>query len=77
MALTIVDTSRLATGGVDTHLDLNVAAALDGHRRLVGAREVPDYHRRQQGAAGVVEQFRGGGQGGRRGNRFVWSSPGR
>ena len=28
MALTIVDTARPVTGGVDTHLDLNVAAAL-------------------------------------------------
>jgi transposase len=29
MAMTIVDLSRAVTGGVDTHLDLNVAAAVD------------------------------------------------
>jgi transposase len=50
--MTIVDAARPVTGGVDTHLDLNVAAALDpvggllavaefpatsvGHRRLLG-----------------------------------------
>jgi transposase len=50
--MTIVDVPRAVTGGVDTHLDLNVAAALDrvggllavaefpatsgGHRRLLG-----------------------------------------
>jgi len=50
--VTIVDAPRAVTGGVDTHLDLNVAAALDaiggllevaefpatsgGHRRLLG-----------------------------------------
>ena len=50
--MTIVDAPRAVTGGVDTHLDLNVAAALDlvggllevaefpataaGHRRLLG-----------------------------------------
>ena len=50
--MTIVDVPRPVTGGVDTHLDLNVAAALDpvggllavaefpatsgGHRRLLG-----------------------------------------
>jgi transposase len=50
--VTIVDAPRLVTGGVDTHLDLNVVAALDpiggllavaefpatsgGHRRLLG-----------------------------------------
>ena len=30
MTVTIVDAARPVTGGVDTHLDLNVAAALDG-----------------------------------------------
>src|SRR5581483_9842720 len=36
MAMTIVDESRSVTGGVDTHLDLNVAAALDGVGGLLG-----------------------------------------
>jgi transposase len=41
MALTIVDTSRLVTGGVDTHLDLNVVAALDGIGGLLGVEQFP------------------------------------
>src|ERR1700761_8163697 len=41
MALTIVDTSRPVTGGVDTHLDLNVAAALDGIGGLLGVEQFP------------------------------------
>ena len=41
MALTMVDTSRPVTGGVDTHLDLNVAAALDGIGGLLGVEQFP------------------------------------
>ena len=41
MALTMVDTSRPVTGGVDTHLDLNVAAALDGVGGLLGVESFP------------------------------------
>ena len=41
MALTMVDTSRLVTGGVDTHLELNVAAALDGIGGLLGVEQFP------------------------------------
>jgi transposase len=37
----MVDTSRLVTGGVDTHLDLNVAAALDGIGGLLGVESFP------------------------------------
>src|SRR5579875_3039121 len=36
MAVTIVDTSRPVTGGVDTHLDVNVAAVLDGIGGMLG-----------------------------------------
>jgi transposase len=39
MAVTIVDTSSPVTGGVDTHLDLNVAAALDGIGGLLGVEQ--------------------------------------
>ena len=39
MALTMVDTSRPVTGGVDTHLDVNVAAALDGLGGLLGVEQ--------------------------------------
>jgi len=37
--VTIVDTSRPVTGGVDTHLDLNVVAALDSIGGLLGVAE--------------------------------------
>lgn len=36
-----VDTSRPVTGGVDTHLDVNVAAALDRLGGLLGVEEFP------------------------------------
>jgi len=37
--MTIVDCTRPVTGGVDTHLDLNVAAALDSIGGLLGVAE--------------------------------------
>jgi transposase len=37
----IVDAARLVTGGVDTHLDLNVAAALDPIGGLLAVAEFP------------------------------------
>jgi transposase len=39
MAMTIVDRTGPVTGGVDTHLDLNVAAALDPIGGLLGVAE--------------------------------------
>ncbi len=39
--MTTVDTSRPVTGGVDTHLDINVAAALDSLGGLLGVAEFP------------------------------------
>src|SRR6266508_3639510 len=41
MAMTIVEPERAVTGGVDTHLDLNVAAALDAIGGLLGVQEFP------------------------------------
>jgi transposase len=41
MAMTIVDTSRLVAGGVDTHLDAHVAAALDANGGVLGIRSFP------------------------------------
>jgi transposase len=43
MAMTIVEAERATaiTGGVDTHLELNVAAALDGIGGLLGVSEFP------------------------------------
>jgi transposase len=39
MTVTIVDAARPVTGGVDTHLDINVAAALDPIGGLLGVAE--------------------------------------
>jgi transposase len=39
MTLTIVDEARPVTGGVDTHADAHVAAALDGIGGLLGVQE--------------------------------------
>jgi len=39
MTVTIVDAARPVTGSVDTHLDLNVAAALDPVGGLLGVAE--------------------------------------
>ena len=36
MAMTIVETTRLVTGGVDTHLDVHVAAAVDANGGVLG-----------------------------------------
>jgi hypothetical protein len=41
MAKTIVDLREAVTGGVDTHLDLNVVAAVDGLGGLLGVTEFP------------------------------------
>jgi transposase len=39
--MTIVEAARAVTGGVDTHLELNVVAALDGVGGLLGVAEFP------------------------------------
>ena len=36
MAMTIVESTRPATGGVDTHADVHVAAAVDANGGLLG-----------------------------------------
>src|SRR6476619_3554900 len=36
MAMTIVETTRLVTGGVDTHADVHVAAAVDANGGVLG-----------------------------------------
>jgi hypothetical protein len=41
MTLAIVDEARLVTGGVDTHADAHVAAALDGIGGLLAVSEFP------------------------------------
>ena len=39
--MTTVDTARPITGGVDTHLDVNVAAVLDRVGGLLGTESFP------------------------------------
>jgi len=39
--MTIVETTRPITGGVDTHLDVHVAAALDGNGGTLGVESFP------------------------------------
>ena len=39
--MTIVEQARAITGGVDTHADVHVAAALDPIGGLLGVREFP------------------------------------
>ena len=39
--MTIVEDTRVITGGVDTHADMHVAAALDPLGGLLGVREFP------------------------------------
>src|SRR5437588_7030267 len=41
MAMTIVETTRPVTGGVDTHLDAHVAAALDANGGVLGVETFP------------------------------------
>lgn len=41
MAMTIVEAARLITGGVDTHLDVHVAAALDATGGVLGVKSFP------------------------------------
>ena len=41
MAMRIVDPARAVTGGVDTHLELNVAAAMDALGGLLGVAQFP------------------------------------
>jgi hypothetical protein len=39
--MTIVEDTRVITGGVDTHADMHVAAALDPIGGLLGVEEFP------------------------------------
>jgi transposase len=57
MALTIVDTSRPVTGGVDTHLDVNVAAVLDSIGGLLGVESFATTVAGNQQLLGWMEGF--------------------
>src|SRR6266576_1814607 len=41
MAMTMVESTRPVTGGVDTHADVHVAAAVDGNGGLLGVESFP------------------------------------
>src|SRR6516165_3689040 len=57
MALSIVDSSRPVTGGVDTHLDVNVAAVLDGIGGLLGVEQFPTTTAGNQALLGWLESL--------------------
>jgi hypothetical protein len=65
--VTIVDAARPVTGGVDTHLDLNVAAALDAIGGLLAVAEFPASSAGHRELLGWLSRFepvarvRGGG----------------
>ena len=59
------------TGGVDTHLDVNVAAALDGIGGLLGVEQFPTSPAGNR-AAGVAEDLGSDRQGRGGGHRLVW-----
>jgi hypothetical protein len=41
MAMTIVENQTVITGGVDTHLDVHVAAAIDANGGVLGVETFP------------------------------------
>ncbi|MGH9260404.1 MAG: IS110 family transposase [Acidimicrobiales bacterium] len=55
--MTIVEAERAVTGGVDTHLDVNVAAALDGIGGLLGVKEFPTTRSGHGELLGWLSQF--------------------
>ena len=68
MAVTIVET-RAITGGVDTHADSHVAAALDPVGGLLGVREFPVSAAGVYRVAGLAGRVRDGVPGRDRGHR--------
>jgi transposase len=55
--MTIVDMTRPITGGVDTHLDTHVAAAVDSIGGLLGVESFPTTPAGYQALAGWLETF--------------------
>lgn len=55
--MTIVDLTRAVTGGVDTHLDLNVAAVLDPIGGLLGVAEFATTRAGHKDLLGWLESF--------------------
>jgi transposase len=57
MAMTIVEAARSVTGGVDTHLDIHVAAALDSVGGLLGTAPFPTTPPGYQALLSWLESF--------------------
>ena len=74
MTVTIVKT-RAVTGGVDTHADAHVAAALDPIGGLLGVQEFPATTAGVCPAAGLAGQVRASVPGRDRRNRKLWCRP--
>ena len=75
--MTIVSSTRLVTGGVDTHLDVHVAAVVDANGGVLGVESFADDTDRARSRlvalAGVVRCCRAGRG---RGHRRLWGGAG-
>ena len=74
--MTIVEAARGVTGGVDTHLDVHVAAALDPLGGLLGTERFETDSAGYKALLGWLETLRRRDQDRRRGHRLVWLGPG-
>ena len=75
MAMTIVEAGRTVTGGVDTHLDVHVAAALDPIGGLLGVESFVPTPAGYKALLEWMEGFGDGRQGGGGGHRRLWRGP--
>ena len=73
--MTIVEAARAVTGGVDTHLDVHVAAALDPLGALLGTERFGTDPAGYKALLAWLESF-GRDQGRRRGHRLLWGRAG-
>ena len=76
MAMTIVEAAPGVTGGVDTHLDTHVAAALDPLGRLIGSEPFAADAAGYKALLAWLETFGEVTEVGMEGNRLLWRGPG-
>ena len=74
--MTTLEAVRAVTGGVDTHLDVHVAAALDPLGALLGSKAFETTPAGYQSLLEWLLKLRRYHQGRRRGHGFVWGWPG-
>ena len=74
--MTIVESTRPVTGGVDTHLDVHVAAVVDANGGVLGVRVVRDDAGRVRRVARLACRVRCGRSGGGGRHRRVWGGTG-